>query len=158
MKDEDADSVVKNNLPSKPLSLKKINASIWTAKGHLNTGVPYGDEDWYSFEAKDSSLQGYLSIEGGREIDGVLSIYQNGRLLTSSDYYPAGQNEVLSFILKKGKYSIKVHDYYGNSTILPYTLKVEKNKCIKETQSKISSSCDNLQGKEIRLCFIVYSC
>lgn len=126
MKDEDSGSVVKNNVPSKPLALKKINASIWTAKGHLNTGVSYGDEDWYSFEVKDSSLQGYLSLVGGREIDGVLSIYQNGKLVTSSDYYPAGQNEVLPINLKKGKYSIKVRDYYGNSTILPYTLKVEK--------------------------------
>ncbi|MFC6039172.1 S8 family serine peptidase [Paenisporosarcina macmurdoensis] len=126
MKDEDSGSVVKNNMPSKPLSLKKINANIWTAKGHLNTGVPYGDEDWYSFEVKDSSLQGYLSLEGGREIDGVLSIYQNGKLVTTSDYYPSGQKEVLPINLKKGKYSIKVRDYYGNSTILPYTLKVEK--------------------------------
>ncbi len=125
-KDEDAGSVVRNNVPSKPLSLKKMNSKIWTAKGHLNTGVPYGDEDWYSFEVKDSSLQGYLSLEGGREIDSVLSVYQNGKLVTSSDYYPSGQNEVLPINLKKGKYSIKVRDYYGNSTIQPYTVKVEK--------------------------------
>ena len=125
-KDEDAGSVIKNNVPSKPLSLKAVTAKIWTAKGHLNTGVPYGDEDWYAFEVKDASLQGYLSLEGGREIDGVLSVYQNGKLVTSSDYYPSGQNEVLPINLKKGKYTIKVRDYYGNSTIQPYTVKVER--------------------------------
>jgi cell wall-associated protease len=125
-KDEDAGSLVKNNVPSKPLSLKKMSSTMWSAKGHLNTGVPYGDEDWYSFDVKDASFHGYLSLEGGREIDGVLSVYQDGKLVTSSDYYPSGQNEVLPINLKKGKYSIKVRDYYGNSTIQPYTVKVEK--------------------------------
>ncbi len=125
-KDEDAGSIVKNNIPSKPLSLKKISSTQWSAKGNLNSGVPYGDEDWYSFEVKDSSLQGYLSLDGGREIDGVLSVYQNGKQITTSDYYPSGQSEVLPINLKKGKYSIKVRDYYGNASIQPYTLSIVK--------------------------------
>ncbi|MDA6151352.1 hypothetical protein OSK18_28110, partial [Escherichia coli] len=48
--DEDKGSVVKKNKPSKPLMLKKSGSKLLTASGHLNAGVPNGDEDWYELK------------------------------------------------------------------------------------------------------------
>jgi cell wall-associated protease len=122
-KDEDAGSVVKNNVPSKPLSLKKVNAKTWTATGQLNSNVAFGDQDWYVLDVK-KSLTGYISFDTGKEVDGVISLYHNGKRISLSDYYGAGQTEMMPVQLKKGKYYIKVNDMIGNSTIKPYTLKV----------------------------------
>lgn len=124
-KDEDAGSVVKKNVPSKPLKLKKVNESSWTATGGLNSGVAFGDQDWYVFDVK-KSFTGYISFETGKEVDGVISLYYNGKRVQFADYYGAGQTEVMPVQLKKGKYYIKVNDILGNSTIKPYTLKVNK--------------------------------
>ncbi|MBB2481318.1 S8 family serine peptidase [Bacillus sp. APMAM] len=124
-KDEDAGSVVKNNVPSKPLKLKKVKTNSWSANGQLNSGVGFGDEDWYVLDLKQA-FTGYISLETGNEVDGVISLYQNGKRIQSSDYYGAGQTESMPVKLKKGKYYIKVNDFFGNSTITPYTLKVSK--------------------------------
>ena len=119
-----AGSAVKNNVPTKPLKLKKVNAKTWTATGQLNSKVTNGDQDWYVFDVK-KAFNGYITMENGKEIDGVISLYQNGKRIQYSDNYGAGQAETMPIHLKKGKYYIKVNDYYGNSTIKPYTLKVQ---------------------------------
>ncbi|WP_153126656.1 S8 family serine peptidase [Peribacillus tepidiphilus] len=124
-KDEDQGSSVKHYTPSKPLSLKKQNAKLWKAQGHFNTGVPYGDEDWYMFEVKDA-FNGYITLQGGHELDGVITIYQNGKQVSHADYYPLSQSEVMPIQLRKGKYFIKVKDSLGNATIKPYLLTIEK--------------------------------
>ncbi len=123
--DEDKNSVVKNNIPSKPLALKTKSAKHLQAVGHLNAGVPYGDEDWYELKL-DKNTKGTIELSAGIEIDGVISIYKNGKLITTADYYMNGDNEVLSFDLTKGTYHIKVRDVNGNSTLSPYTLNVNK--------------------------------
>ncbi|MBL4954089.1 S8 family serine peptidase [Neobacillus sp. YIM B02564] len=122
-KDEDSKSKVKNNIPSKPISLKKKNSHTLYATGHLNSGIGYGDEDWYVVNVKDK-LNGYISFESGNEVDGVISLYKNGKLISKADYYGAGQAEMMRVQLKKGKYHIKVKDVFGNSTIKPYTIKI----------------------------------
>lgn len=124
-KDEDAGSVVKNNTPSKPLSMKKINPKTWKATGHLNSGIPNGDEDWYVINVKEN-IDGYLSLDSGKEVDGVISLYQKGKRIATSNYYGSGQSEVMHVRLKKGKYYVKVRDVYGNPTIKPYTLTLSK--------------------------------
>lgn len=124
-KDEDAGSVVKNNTPSKPLAMKKINAKTWKATGNLNSGIPNGDEDWYVLNVKET-IDGYLSFESGKEVDGVISLYQKGKRVAISNYYNSGQSEVMHVHLKKGKYYVKVRDVYGNPTIKPYILTLTK--------------------------------
>ncbi|KMY52470.1 hypothetical protein AC625_21960 [Peribacillus loiseleuriae] len=123
-KDEDAGSIVKNNVPSKPLKLTKDkNSALQSAKGYFNAGVPNGDSDWYEYEAtKDSS--GVIKLAGGKVTDGMISVYQNGKLIAQADYYGAGDEEILYLNLKKGKYHIEVKDSYGNASVDPYLLRV----------------------------------
>ncbi|MBP2242276.1 hypothetical protein J2Z40_002850 [Cytobacillus eiseniae] len=122
--DEDKDSVVKNNIPSKPLKLITKSAKHLQATGHLNAGVPYGDEDWYELKLAKNT-KGTIELATGIEVDGVISLYKNGKLVTVADYYPGGDTEVLSFNLTKGTYHIKVRDSFGNTTLNPYTLNVK---------------------------------
>ncbi|WP_059172229.1 S8 family serine peptidase [Bacillus sp. FJAT-27445] len=122
--DEDKGSVVKNNIPSKPLKLGTNGKNALKATGYLNAGVPYGDEDWYELKlAKDS--KGKIEFAAGIEVDSIISLYKDGKLVTQADYYPEGDPEVLNFSLKKGTYHIKVRDVFGNSTVNPYTLNVK---------------------------------
>lgn len=108
---------------AKPIKMKQEKGSLKTATGYLNAGINGGDEDWYEFEvSKDSAVT--VKLEAGKEIDGVISIYQNGKLLKHSDLYHLGDDEVVQLHLKKGKYQVKVNDAYGTASISPYTLKV----------------------------------
>ena len=123
LQDEDKGSIVKKNIPSKPLPLKVTGKNQLKASGYLNAGIPNGDEDWYSFKlTKDA--KGKIELAAGVEIDGTISLYKDGKFITTADYYPEGDNEVVYFSLKKGNYTIKVRDDNGNSTLNPYTLTV----------------------------------
>jgi subtilisin family serine protease len=125
LKDEDAGSTVKNNIPSKPLSLKK-SSKTWESKGYLNAGVPYGDSDWYQLSL-DSTTKGSISFDF-ELVDGVIELYgSNGKLVAKSNNYANGDGEMMYFNLKKGNYFIKVRDVHGNASITPYQLKVMKN-------------------------------
>ena len=59
--DEDKGSVVKNNIPSKPLKLNKKSNGLLEAKGFLNAGVPYGDQDWYEWKVTKET-KGQISL------------------------------------------------------------------------------------------------
>ena len=107
---------------SKPIKLKTLKGTMF-ASGYLNAGIAGGDEDWYEFElAKNSS--GIIRLEAGKEADGVIEIYQNGKLIKTLDSYGIGDNEDFRISLNKGKYQVKVSDAYGVASISPYTLKV----------------------------------
>ncbi|RYI28847.1 peptidase S8 [Bacillus infantis] len=123
MKDEDAGSTVKNNIPSKPVVLKQ-NGKTSSAKGYLNIGVPFGDKDHYSFEAaKAGSYQFQLDLPS--QLDGVLSVYSSkGVLVKEINYYGYGDSELESISLEKGKYYIEVKDAAGQSSDKPYQLTV----------------------------------
>ncbi|MDP4170905.1 MAG: PPC domain-containing protein, partial [Bacillota bacterium] len=122
-RDEDKGSIVKNNIPSKPIALKAAGSKELRATGSLNAGIPYGDEDWYTFTV-GKEMKGKIVLDTGMEVDGVISLYKDGKLLSQADYYPEGDSEVLYFDLKKGTYHIKVRDINGNTTLNPYTLSV----------------------------------
>ena len=122
-KDEDSGSVVKNNKPSKPLSLSNITGKLFTGKGYLNTGVPYGDEDWYTVKVPRNTKVKF-KLETGFEVDGEISIYQNGKAISVSDYYALGDAEVTEIPLSKGTYYVKVKDVQGNASLTPYEIKV----------------------------------
>ncbi|WP_409290657.1 S8 family serine peptidase [Peribacillus sp. SCS-37] len=121
--DEDAKSVIKNNRPSKPVALKASGSKVLKASGYLNAGVKFGDEDWFTFTLKkDTAVT--ISLAAGKETDMNLSLYKDGKLLSKADYYPEGDDEVMIRTLKKGTYHVKVRDFFGNSSIKPYELKV----------------------------------
>ncbi|OXT16083.1 hypothetical protein B9K06_18100 [Bacillus sp. OG2] len=123
VKDEDAGSVVKNNIPSKPIVLKQKGKTS-SAKGYLNIGVPFGDRDHYSFEAgKAGSYQFKLDVPS--QLDGVLSIYNSkGTLVKEINYYGYGDSELDTIKLEKGKYYIEVKDAANQSSDKPYQLTV----------------------------------
>lgn len=121
MKDEDANSKIINNKPSKPLKLKKIRNTIYTATGYFNSGYENGDSDWYVYQSKKTS-QGTLTLDAGKEIDGVIEVYHNGKRVAKSDIYEKGDKEILSLKLKKGTYFVKVRDSKGHASIDPYHL------------------------------------
>jgi hypothetical protein len=124
--DEDKTSVVKNNIPSKPLTLKNKSKKEWEGTGYLNPGVTNGDADWYKFNAA-GSYTGQIILTNA-QIDGVISLYDSkGKLVATSDLYRIGDAEVLNFSVNKGNYFIKVTDAFGNASLTPYSLKVKIN-------------------------------
>ncbi len=122
-KDEDAASVVKNNVPSKPLGFKK-NGSAYKAVGYLNASVDYGDKDYYALNvAKDGKFT--IQLDGSSTMDGVVSIYnEKGELVQTFDYYGEGDSEIATVSLKKGKYYFVVEDSFARPNTQPYTLSV----------------------------------
>lgn len=122
-KDEDAGNKVTNNKASNPVKMKKLTASTWESVGNFNSGLTFGDEDWYTFTL-DRNASGVIKLEGSIETDGKIELYQNGKLISSADFYPEGDPEVLSASLKKGTYQVKITDFHGSSSIKPYKLKV----------------------------------
>ncbi|OAT72454.1 S8 family serine peptidase [Parageobacillus thermoglucosidasius] len=122
-KDEDAGSVVKNNVPSKPLSLKQ-SGNTYKATGYLNASVDYGDKDYYAFTAaKDGKFT--VQLAGGITMDGVITIYNGkGELVQTFDYYGEGDSEIATVTLKKGKYYIAVEDSFARPSAQPYTLSI----------------------------------
>lgn len=108
---------------AKPIRMNQITTTLQSATGYLNAGINGGDQDWFEFNVKkDTTVT--IRLQAGKEIDGVISLYQNGKLLKSSDLYNLGDDEVVQLNLKKGKYQVKVNDSYGTASLTPYALKV----------------------------------
>ncbi|WP_456277574.1 S8 family serine peptidase [Bacillus sp. AK128] len=126
--DEDAKSVVKNNIPSQPISLHKDGANKWKAEGKLNGGVAFGDKDYYKVDvASDGKLKVGLTLSS--DLDGVITIYdQKGQQVSKLDYYGIGDDEIGEVSVKKGTYFIKVEDVYARSSVDSYKLSVELTK------------------------------
>lgn len=122
-KDEDAASKVVNHKPSKPITFKKVNPNLWEQTAYLNSGIGYGDEDWFVFTL-DRNRSGVIKLESPLEIDGKIEIYQDGKRIAAADFYPEGDVEVLSTSLKKGTYYIKVSSKFGYASLSPYKLRV----------------------------------
>ncbi|WP_461200848.1 S8 family peptidase [Anoxybacillus sp. TBDG-1] len=123
-KDEDASSVVKNNVPSKPLSFNK-KGNVYEARGYMNI-VDYGDKDYYKFVVEqDGTFTCKLNVPG--TMDGVMSIFDaKGRLVQTYDYYGDGDAEIGTLSLKKGTYYVVVEESLARPNANPYTLSITK--------------------------------
>lgn len=123
-KDEDASSVLKNNVPSKPLSLYK-KGNVYEATGYMNI-VDYGDKDAYKFVVeKDGAFTLKLEVPG--TMDGVMSIFDaKGRLIQTYDYYGDGDAEIGTLSLNKGTYYIVIEESLARPNAKPYTLSMTK--------------------------------
>lgn len=123
-KDEDGSSVMKNNVPSKPLSLNK-KGNTYEAKGYMNV-VDYGDKDAYKFVvAKDGTFTFKLDVPG--TMDGVMSIFDaKGRIVQTYDHYGDGDAEIGTLSLKKGTYYVVVEESLARPNANPYTLSIIK--------------------------------
>ncbi|PQD97159.1 hypothetical protein CYL18_04610 [Pradoshia eiseniae] len=127
-KDEDAGSVIKNNVPSKPISMKNTSSGRWEKSGRINIyNQKKADQDWYKVSFK-KDFEGQILLQGGKELDGKIEVYQKGKKVASSDRYGQNDTETLPIKLKKGTYYIKITDSYGVASITPYTLKVKQTK------------------------------
>ncbi|MBM7704001.1 S8 family serine peptidase [Metabacillus iocasae] len=125
-KDEDAHSKVVNNIPSKPLSLKKINDKKWEAKAFLNAGVPFGDKDYYQFDVAAKGNYTF-TFQTPVELDGVVTVYNaKGQVVKKLDHYMMGDQEIDTLSLEKGKYFVEVKDADLRSSSNPYTLTIQK--------------------------------
>ena len=125
-KDEDASSVVTNNVPSKPLSLASSGKDAWSATGKLQAGVDFGDKDFYQFNATTDGNYTF-ALEMPKVLDGVVTIYdQDGKVVKVIDEYYIGDNEVHTLNLKKGKYFVEVKDYSVRSSTESYNLSIKK--------------------------------
>ncbi|MGG2063860.1 S8 family serine peptidase [Bacillus sp. S14(2024)] len=122
--DEDKDSVVKDNVPSKPIELKTENHREWKASGLYNAGVSFGDSDYYVF-TNPIKQNVTISLTSPKGLDSVLSIYKdNGDLIKKVDSYLTNDAEEITLNLNKGKYYIKAEDVKGASSNDPYQLSV----------------------------------
>ncbi|WP_397540053.1 S8 family peptidase [Rummeliibacillus pycnus] len=122
--DEDAKSKVTKNKPSKPLKFKKNSSKLYSATGFFNSGYENGDSDWYVYDSKKAN-QVTLSLDAGKEIDGVIEVYRNGKRVVKSDIYEQSDTEIVSLKMKKGTYYVKVRDSKGRSSIDPYKLSLK---------------------------------
>ncbi|MBT2693709.1 S8 family serine peptidase [Bacillus sp. ISL-55] len=138
--DEDADSDVENNVPSKPLTLSEGGQANWKAEGFMNYKEQTGDIDWYILNnLKNTTADIHLEVP--IDMDGELSVYdKKGNLLASGDYYGRGDGEFKSIQLtESGPVYIAVSSSDDNPSIEPYELIVNLDtKPSKNTVERIS--------------------
>ncbi|MDX8343168.1 S8 family peptidase [Rossellomorea sp. YZS02] len=122
-KDEDAGSVLKNKLPSKPLALRNSNGVSYEA-GYMNMTGSKGDTDYYRFkQVKDGKRMFRLTLPS--DLDGVITVYDaKGKQVGKADHYGRGDLEYLQLHLKKGTYYIKVEEVNGDASVSPYKIHV----------------------------------
>jgi serine protease len=125
--DEDKTSVVKNNVPSKPLALKNLGAgSNFAADGYFNPGVNFGDRDYYKLTV-DKYSKFEVRLATPYHLDGVISIYDaKGKKVARMDHYGMGDFEVGTVTLPKGNYYIMIEESFGQTSLEGYTLSVKK--------------------------------
>lgn len=121
--DEDKDSVVKNNIPSKPLSLKADKSAL-NAQGYFNTGVDFGDKDYYALEMKKKGTA-TITLDTESSQDGVIKVIDSkGHVVKEFDYYGVADIEVGSLTLEAGKYYIEVSEAMNRASVKPYEVRV----------------------------------
>ncbi|QFT90677.1 Thermophilic serine proteinase precursor [Bacillus sp. THAF10] len=131
--DEDKDSVVKNNIPSKPLKMEKIQSQEWQATGYFNYNKNSEDTDWYVVPAwANSHMEVKLDVPS--DINGELKLFdKNGKLLAQSSYYGYGDAEIIHGVGKAaGPYYLAVSSADGNPSLKPYQLSVNSTILPKE--------------------------
>ncbi|MFS1517096.1 S8 family peptidase [Bacillus sp. SCS-151] len=125
--DEDATTVVTNNIPSKPLHFVK-NEATYEAVGYLNSGVDFGDKDYYEFIVEQDGTFD-VTLDSPEGLDGVVTIYNgHGVAVLEMDSYGVGDQEISSVSLTAGTYYFEVKDAYLRFSKEPYTLRVTSNK------------------------------
>lgn len=122
-KDEDRHSIVKNNIPSKPLSLKS-QKGLLVGKGYFNADIPFGDKDYYLLNVKKKG-KATLTLKAGPGLDGVINVYnEKGILVGKFDYYGAGDDEAGTLSVSKGKYFVEVSEATDIPSVVPYELSI----------------------------------
>ncbi|WP_139367484.1 S8 family serine peptidase [Bacillus alkalicellulosilyticus] len=126
MADEDKGNKVKDNIPSKPVTIKASKAGNFTATGNMNVTSNKGDTDFFKIVVPNKRTYDVL-LSVPTDLDGKITIYNSkGKKVTSKDVYGAGDAEKFSVSLKKGTYYVKVEDYHGNASISSYKLSMKK--------------------------------
>jgi hypothetical protein len=122
--DEDAESVMKNNIPSKPVTIEISNGE-YTQAGYINMTEGKGDTDYYKFIQKENGKR-TIKLEVPFDLDGIVTVYDSkGTQIAKSNYYDKADYEILQAVLKKGTYYMKVEELNGNASALPYKLTVK---------------------------------
>lgn|GEM_PF-313618 len=125
--DEDRNSTVRHNVPSKPLPLRTPKQGTWYNTGYMNVSSSQGDVDYYKFTARETATY-TIQLHVPSDLDGAVTIYNaNGKLIAKGDYYAKGDDEYLTVKLSKGNYFIKVEDVFGNASVSPYKLVIEQH-------------------------------
>ncbi|UII55648.1 S8 family serine peptidase [Cytobacillus spongiae] len=125
MADEDKGSVVKSNIPSKPLVLNQPVKNRFYAFGYLNLTDNKGDADYYKLPISQSK-EFTIELEAPTDIDGKITVYDSkGKQVAQSDVYGRGDHEIFSTKLTKGTYYVKVEDATGAASTVPYKIIVK---------------------------------
>jgi subtilisin family serine protease len=125
--DEDKGSVIKKNVPSKPISLNADKKGNLSGTGYMNVSSNKGDVDYYKLVIKDQKQKYKVKLQLPKDLDGVIALYEaNGKQLLNKDHYGLGDSEDFYINLKKGTYYFKVEDANGTASISPYQLTLTK--------------------------------
>lgn len=124
--DEDKNSVVKGNVPSAPLVLKRGRTGVYQATGHFNPGVDFGDKDYYKLSV-DKYSKFDVGLETPLHMDGAITILDaKGKKVARMDHYGAGDFESGTVTLPKGNYYILIEESFGQTSLEGYKLLVRK--------------------------------
>lgn len=123
LKDEDANSIIKKNKPSKTISMKKNGKKGFTRSAYLNPGQINGDQDWFGYKATKKTTAS-IKLAVPDDLDGVISVYKNGRLITKIDSYGDGDTELKSIKITKGQYYFKVTDRFKRASAEAYKFSI----------------------------------
>ncbi|WP_017726201.1 S8 family serine peptidase [Halalkalibacterium ligniniphilum] len=99
--------------------------NTWTGKDFLKVGTERGHLDYYSFKL-DKKQKVRMTFDTPMDIDGELTLFDaHGKELAQSNYYMAGDSEVIVKTLTKGTYYVGVRDANDNPSFNPYDVTVE---------------------------------
>lgn len=121
----DGDAKVVNHVPAKPLAMKTVNGQ-YGARGYFNTGVPFGDTDYFLLNMTKEGMISF-SFTAGQNLDGVVEVYnEKGKLVAKFDRYGQNDEEIGTLKLAKGKYFIALSEANGTASTAPYEFTVKK--------------------------------
>jgi hypothetical protein len=124
--DEDKDSVLKKNQPTKPIAFKQVSQTTATKTAYLNVTTNKGDQDYFKYTAAANATY-EIKVDVPSDLDAIVTVYDgNGQQIAKEDQYGKGDYEIFFKALHKGNYFIKVEDVFGNASISPYRVTVTK--------------------------------
>lgn len=126
MNDEDENNIVTKNIPSEPISMTKKAKNYFERSAYLKSNQLNGDRDWFTYEAKKKG-KATISLAIPKDLDGVIEVYKNNKLIKTVDTYGDGDEEKFVLPVTKGHYYFKVYDHFKRSSLDAYTFSIKTN-------------------------------
>lgn len=124
LKDEDANNIIKKNIPSKTISFNKKGKNHFERNAYFNPGQMDGDSDWFTYKAVKKGTA-TVTLVTSSNLDGVIEIYKDGKRIKKVDSYGDGEIEELTFNITKGQYYFKVTERFKQASGESYKFKLK---------------------------------